>query len=129
MLARKQELNTQIQQLIDSFLLAFSLLAAHSLRLYGTMWFNLSKTIDPFRNYSWLLIVVPILAAFFLKDGRSFSEVLLSLVQSRPQPNGSWPAQFPEHLQASGFLCQQAKTCPQDCAPCGGEIHSHAQCK
>jgi predicted PurR-regulated permease PerM len=34
---------------------------------------------------SWLLIVVPILAAFFLKDGRSFSEVLLSLVQSRPQ--------------------------------------------
>jgi predicted PurR-regulated permease PerM len=34
---------------------------------------------------SWLLILVPILAAFFLKDGRSFSEVLLSLVQSRPQ--------------------------------------------
>jgi predicted PurR-regulated permease PerM len=34
---------------------------------------------------SWLLIVVPVLAAFFLKDGRSFSEVLLSLVQSRPQ--------------------------------------------
>src|SRR4029077_1800333 len=36
MLARKQELNTQIQQLIDSFVLALSLLAAHSLRLYGT---------------------------------------------------------------------------------------------
>lgn len=34
---------------------------------------------------SWLLIVVPILAAFFLKDGRSFSEVALSLVQTRPQ--------------------------------------------
>jgi predicted PurR-regulated permease PerM len=34
---------------------------------------------------SWLLIVVPILAAFFLKDGRSFSQVVLSLVQSRPQ--------------------------------------------
>jgi predicted PurR-regulated permease PerM len=34
---------------------------------------------------SWLLILVPILAAFFLKDGRSFSDVLLSLVQSRPQ--------------------------------------------
>jgi predicted PurR-regulated permease PerM len=34
---------------------------------------------------AWLLIVVPILAAFFLKDGRSFSEVLLSFVHSRPQ--------------------------------------------
>jgi predicted PurR-regulated permease PerM len=34
---------------------------------------------------SWLLIVVPILAAFFLRDGRSFSGVALSLVNSRPQ--------------------------------------------
>ena len=34
---------------------------------------------------AWLLIVVPILAVFFLKDGRGFSEVGLSFVQSRPQ--------------------------------------------
>src|SRR5437762_5712354 len=34
---------------------------------------------------SWLLIVVPILAGFFLKDARTFSEVSLSLVHSRPQ--------------------------------------------
>jgi predicted PurR-regulated permease PerM len=34
---------------------------------------------------AWLLIFVPILAIFFLKDGRGFSEVGLSLVQSRPQ--------------------------------------------
>lgn len=34
---------------------------------------------------AWLLIMVPILAIFFLKDGRGFSEVGLSLVQSRPQ--------------------------------------------
>jgi len=34
---------------------------------------------------SWLLIVVPILAAFFLKDGRTFSETLLAFVQARPQ--------------------------------------------
>jgi predicted PurR-regulated permease PerM len=34
---------------------------------------------------SWLLIVVPILAIFFLKDGRGFSEVGISFVQSRPQ--------------------------------------------
>lgn len=34
---------------------------------------------------SWLVILVPILAAFFLKDGREFSEVGLSFVQTRPQ--------------------------------------------
>jgi len=34
---------------------------------------------------SWLLLVVPMLAMFFLKDGRGFSEVGISLVQSRPQ--------------------------------------------
>ncbi len=34
---------------------------------------------------AWLFIVVPLLAIFFLKDGRSFSDVLLSTIQSRPQ--------------------------------------------
>jgi predicted PurR-regulated permease PerM len=34
---------------------------------------------------AWLLVVVPLLSIFFLKDGQSFSEVLLDLVQSRPQ--------------------------------------------
>lgn len=34
---------------------------------------------------AWLLVVVPILAIFFLKDGRGFSEVGISLVQARPQ--------------------------------------------
>ncbi len=33
----------------------------------------------------WLLFLVPILAVFFLRDGGSFHEVLLSLVQSRTQ--------------------------------------------
>ncbi len=34
---------------------------------------------------SWLLIVVPILAAFFLKDGKGFSGVILSLLETKPQ--------------------------------------------
>ncbi|MBZ5678794.1 MAG: AI-2E family transporter [Acidobacteriia bacterium] len=34
---------------------------------------------------AWLFLVVPILSMFFLKDGRAFSDVLLSIVQSRPQ--------------------------------------------
>jgi exopolysaccharide biosynthesis polyprenyl glycosylphosphotransferase len=66
MLARKQELNTQVQQLIDSFLLAFALLLAHTLRLYSTQWFNLSKTVDRFGNYSWLLIVVMLFGPILL---------------------------------------------------------------
>jgi predicted PurR-regulated permease PerM len=34
---------------------------------------------------SWLLLIVPILSIFFLRDGRSFSDVLLASVQSTPQ--------------------------------------------
>jgi len=34
---------------------------------------------------AWLLVIVPLLSIFFLKDGRSFGEFLLDSVQSRPQ--------------------------------------------
>jgi predicted PurR-regulated permease PerM len=34
---------------------------------------------------AWLFIVVPLLSIFFLKDGRAFSDFLLTTVQSRPQ--------------------------------------------
>jgi predicted PurR-regulated permease PerM len=34
---------------------------------------------------AWLFFIVPLLSIFFLKDGRLFSEFLLSAVQSRPQ--------------------------------------------
>jgi predicted PurR-regulated permease PerM len=33
----------------------------------------------------WLLVLIPILAVFFLRDGRNFSQVLLSFVHARPQ--------------------------------------------
>ena len=58
MLARRQELNTQLQQIFDSFLLASSLYVAHSLRYLSTDWFNLQKTVDPLSNYHWVIIVV-----------------------------------------------------------------------
>jgi len=51
MLARRQQLNTQLQELIDAHLLAVSLWLAYVLRLYGTCWFNLENKVDPFRNY------------------------------------------------------------------------------
>ena len=34
---------------------------------------------------AWILLLIPILAAFFLKDGRGFSNVALSFVQSKPK--------------------------------------------
>jgi predicted PurR-regulated permease PerM len=34
---------------------------------------------------AWLFFVVPLLSIFFLKDGRAFSDFLLSSIQSRPQ--------------------------------------------
>ena len=34
---------------------------------------------------AWLFFVVPLLSIFFLKDGRNFSDFLLSSIQSRPQ--------------------------------------------
>src|SRR5438270_5196977 len=58
MLARRQELNTQLQQLIDAFLLALSLWAAYALRYYSTFWFDLANSVDPQRNYAWLLVVI-----------------------------------------------------------------------
>jgi exopolysaccharide biosynthesis polyprenyl glycosylphosphotransferase len=66
MIARKQELSTQVQQLIDSFLFAFSLLLAHTLRFYSTGWFKLPNTVDRFANYSWLLIVVMLFGPILL---------------------------------------------------------------
>ncbi|MBV9008184.1 MAG: sugar transferase [Verrucomicrobia bacterium] len=58
MLARKQELNTQLQQLIDAFLLAVALYVAYLLRLFGTVWFHLPEFPDAFSNYQWLFIVI-----------------------------------------------------------------------
>jgi predicted PurR-regulated permease PerM len=34
---------------------------------------------------AWLVLLVPLLAIFFLKDGRVFGDVALSVVQARPQ--------------------------------------------
>ena len=92
MLARRQELNTQIQQLIDSFLLGFSLYLAHTLRDHSTRWFDLHKSIDPFGNYWWLVIVVMIFGPILLDlqgfyespidktKGKSFSQLTRAMI-------------------------------------------------
>ncbi|CAN5422057.1 sugar transferase [soil metagenome] len=92
MLTRQQELNTQFHQLIDAFVLAFSLFAAHALRFYGTGWLDLPYPIDPFKNYQWLLIVLmpfgPILldlqgfyqSPFSKTFGKSFVQVARTMI-------------------------------------------------
>src|SRR5436190_1083321 len=91
MLARQQELNTQFHQLFDAIVLAFSLFAAHALRYYGTGWLNLPYSIDPFRNYQWLLVVIIPFGPIFLDlqgfyqspfnktVGKSFVQVVRSM--------------------------------------------------
>ena len=74
MLARRQELNTQLQQIFDSFLLGLSLFGAHVLRYHSTEWFDLEKTIDPLANYrgrvgalvALIILAVPMLIVALL---------------------------------------------------------------
>jgi predicted PurR-regulated permease PerM len=61
-----------------------NLLANHRTELLGLAQ-RIGLRVAEVAQQAWLLIVVPILAAFFLKDGRAFGEVLLSFVHSRPQ--------------------------------------------
>jgi len=82
MLARRQELNTQLQVLVDAFLLAFSLWAAYALRYYSTFWFRLSKSVDPQRNYSWLLIPIMVFGPILL-DLQGFYQSPLSKTKWR----------------------------------------------
>jgi exopolysaccharide biosynthesis polyprenyl glycosylphosphotransferase len=66
MLARRQELNTQFYQLVDALVMAFALIAAHTVRFFGTRWFHLPYPIDPFRNYQWLLLILMPFGPIFL---------------------------------------------------------------
>src|SRR5271156_5708709 len=46
---------------------------------------NVGLHVADVAKQAWLLVLVPLLSIFFLKDGRNFSEILLDLVQSRLQ--------------------------------------------
>lgn len=57
MLARRQEINTQLQQMVDAILLVASLVTAHTLRYFASDWFGLDA-IESFGQYQWLLLVI-----------------------------------------------------------------------
>jgi predicted PurR-regulated permease PerM len=65
-------------ELVDSFLTAHSGEITKAAQRIGLRVADVAKQ-------AWLFVIVPILSIFFLRDGRTFSEVLLSTMQSRPQ--------------------------------------------
>lgn len=101
MLARKQELNTQLQQLIDAFLLALSLIAAHILRSYGTDWFHLENPIGPFSEEQWLLVAI-----------MPFGPILLDLqgFYQSPLTKSRWKS-FVQALRAMVYLSIVVSAC------------------
>ena len=70
--------NTRYTDLAQSFLVSHS---DDILQLAQ----RVGKRVADVAKEAWLLFVVPLLSIFFLKDGRSFSDFLLSTIQSRPQ--------------------------------------------
>ena len=70
--------NKKSTQLVQSFL------ASHSDEITQLAQ-RIGLRIADVAKQAWLLVVVPVLSIFFLKDGRAFSDFLLSAIQSRPQ--------------------------------------------
>jgi predicted PurR-regulated permease PerM len=64
--------------------LAQSFLASHSDEITEIAQ-RIGLRVADVAKQAWLFFVVPLLSIFFLKDGRSFSDFLLSTIQSRPQ--------------------------------------------
>jgi FlaA1/EpsC-like NDP-sugar epimerase len=57
MLGRKQEINLQLQQIIDAFLLLVSFWTAYVIRYFGTKWFGW-ETVGPFTEFHWMIPVI-----------------------------------------------------------------------
>ena len=105
MLARRQEINTQLQQILDAFLLALTLFATHFVRYHSPEWFGVQKTIDPFSNYHWLIVVVMTFGPILLdlqgfyespltkEKWKSFTQILQAMVL--PYSRGRYLCDFP----------------------------------
>jgi predicted PurR-regulated permease PerM len=70
--------NEKSTQLVQSFLVSHSDEITQIAQRIGLRIADVAKQ-------AWLFFVVPLLSIFFLKDGRAFSDFLLSTIQSRPQ--------------------------------------------
>jgi exopolysaccharide biosynthesis polyprenyl glycosylphosphotransferase len=101
MLARKQEINAQLHQIIDASLLAVTLFLAHFVRDHSTTWFGVEKTVDPFSNYYWLMFIVMV-----------FGPVLLDLqgFYQSPLTKTKWKS-FIQIVQAMVYLLVVVSAC------------------
>ncbi len=101
MIARKQEINTQVQQIFDSFLLALTLFLTHQLRERSTSWFGFEQSADPFSNYHWLIVVV-----------MAFGPILLDLqgFYQSPLTKTKWKS-FRQVVQAMIYLSIVVSAC------------------
>ncbi len=77
-LGREHGWNARIVDLLRNYLVSHS---RQITRLAG----NIGLRVADVAKNAWLLAVVPLLSIFFLNDGRAMSELVLGLVQSRPQ--------------------------------------------
>jgi exopolysaccharide biosynthesis polyprenyl glycosylphosphotransferase len=76
MLRRKQEINQQVQQFIDAFLLLFAFWGSYALRLYGQIWFPIEK-IPPFREFQWMIVVIMLCGPLLLEVHGFYEHPLL----------------------------------------------------
>ena len=58
MLRRKQEINQQLQQVLDAFLLVFAFWGSYALRVVSTSWFSLDYQIPPFHQFQWMILII-----------------------------------------------------------------------
>ncbi|MGA2746434.1 MAG: AI-2E family transporter [Candidatus Sulfotelmatobacter sp.] len=70
--------NAKSTQMVQAFLVSHSDEITQLVQRIGLRVADVAKQ-------AWLFFVVPLLSIFFLKDGRAFSDFLLSTIQSRPQ--------------------------------------------
>jgi len=100
MLARRQELNTQLQQIFDAFLLAVSLVAGHALRAVSAEWLKIDP-IGPLTEYQWLLVLI-----------MPFGPILLDLqgFYQSPLTKTKWKS-FIQIMQAMLYLSIIASGC------------------
>ena len=77
-LEKKEGWNRATTEFVQSFLIAHKEDITQLAQRIGLRIADVAKQ-------AWLLFVVPLLSIFFLKDGRAFSDFLLSTIQSRPQ--------------------------------------------
>ncbi len=67
MLRRKQEINQQLQQVFDAFLLVFAFWGSYALRVVSTGWFDLDYQIPPLREFQWMIPLIMVSGPILLE--------------------------------------------------------------